>query len=176
MMKIMFKRLTAVAMLLLLPFAAQADIAGDIEAGVSAEEVVANALAEGMSIGDVMSEVAQVVGSQNVGMFASAAARAYARQTGSDVSSPDVMTAVNNAVGAAAGAGFPGTSAGAAYASNSANFVPSTLAGGAGGAGGSPGGRPGAGAGGGSGGGGGQVVEDALCEAAGSEPGCLDAA
>jgi hypothetical protein len=170
----MFKRFTAVAMLLLLPFAAQADIAGDIEAGLSADEVVANALAEGMSLDQVMNEIAQVVGSDTVGMFAGAAARAYAAQTGANVGDASVITAVNSAVGAAASANFSATSTGLSYAMNSANFIPSSSVGRSATPG---GGAPGGGApGGGSGGGGGQVVEDALCEAAGSEPGCLDAA
>ncbi|MDZ7825589.1 MAG: hypothetical protein U5R48_05695 [Gammaproteobacteria bacterium] len=175
-MKIMFKRITAIAVFLLLPFAAQADIAGDIEAGVPADQVVANALAEGMSIGEIMLEIAQQVGSDNVAMFQAAAAQR--------LRSVDRRRCKRSGRGRRREQRDGGSRHGELVRHQRRQRLrlePRELCvlqpgrrlpvrAGAG-----TGGRPGAG-GAGSGGGGGQNVEDALCEAAGSEPGCLDAA
>lgn len=182
--------LAALVALALAPFQSQANIASDIDAGVPADQVIANALAAGMTIDEVMDAVAQEVGSANIGMFAGSAARTLAVATDTSPGDTAVVTAVNAAVGAAAARNYSPRSTGQAYAANSGNFQPvstsairqttgvlslsrtaptiGTLAVG-----------PGRGAPavsavtGGSGGGGGQAVEDALCEAIGSEPGCL---
>jgi len=173
--------------LLLLPLYGQASISSDIEAGRSADEVIANALAEGLTVDQIADQIAQEVGSANIGMFAGALLRVVAAATDSDSNDASLGAAVNAAIGQAAANNHSGRAFGRAYASNSANFQPMSvsairnitgmlafssaapwfivrMAGVR---------ELGARAGG-SGGGGGGAVGDALCEAVGSEPGCLD--
>lgn len=187
---------SAVFMLLtasLLSPAGHATVALDIQNGVPADQLIANALADGLTVDQIADQIAQEVGSANIGMFAGALVRTVAAATDTSPGDPILVAAVNAAVGAAAANNHPGRQPGRAYAMNSANFAPvavasirattgilalsrvapTALAGILARGPGAPGGPPRVRAGG-SGGGGGALVEDAICEAIGSEPGCLD--
>lgn len=181
-----------IAAFLLMPLNGQANIASGIQNGVPADQVIANALADGLTLDQIADQIAQQVGSANIGMFAGALARVAAAATDTSPGDPSLVAAVNAAIGAAAGNNHSAQSAGQAYAMNAANFAPVDVSAIRGTTGvlslssiapsnmglsiaGRRGGAPGAGApGAGSGGGGGRGIQDAVCEAVGSEPGCLD--
>ncbi|MCC5888478.1 MAG: hypothetical protein JJT88_18735 [Gammaproteobacteria bacterium] len=185
------KQFSFVALLIaaLLPFSSHASVSGDIGNGVPADQVIANGLARGLDIDAVMDQIAQVVGSGQIGQFAGSAIRTLAAATDTPANDPALTASVNAALGSAAGKGYPATNVGQAYAANSASFQPvataairaitglmslraaapsARMVAGLG----AP--RAAAARGPGSGGGGGRGVQDALCEAVGSEPGCLD--
>lgn len=175
---------------LLWPLQGQASISSDIEAGLPADTVIANALAEGLTIDQIADQIAQEVGSDRIGLFAGPLRRTLAVATDMDDGDTGLVTAVFSAIGQAAGRGHSGRQVGRAYALNSTNYQPASassiraITGVLGISTAAPTfamvsavGRPAAVAVAGaapSGGGGGQGVQDAICEAVGSEPGCLE--
>lgn len=167
---------------------ATASVADDISAGLPADVVIANAIKEGKTLEEILDEIARIVGSDNIGQFAEAARHTLAVVTGSREESTEVRAAANVAIAATAARNYPPTAAGNAYLAAAGVFTLSTgellssIAGNYRTVGSlvpslesikgltgqnleqlaslnaSTGGR---------------VVESALCQAAGSQPGCL---
>lgn len=185
----MIRRMLITITLILFAGNAWATIANDIDQGVPADVIIAEALADGLSLTEILDEIAQAVGSSNIGLFQGAAMRVAAAATEMPMDSAAVQNSVNAALGRAAAQNHTGRSSGQAYAMNNANFqsvpveritsvtgiLPITAIAPPGGSGRGFGVGSGAvGARGfGGGGGGGGFVEDAICESVGSEPGCL---
>ena len=177
-------KLAVLGVFLLLPLHSHATVAGDIASGLAADQVIANALADGLTISQIADQIAQEVGSSSIGLFRAAFARTVATATDTDFGDTTLQTVINAAIGTANANNYPGRGAGAAYVVNSARFAPVAAASIRGTTGilalssitvvvsGRNGGRSGAPPGG--GGGGSSLGREAACEGRGSEPGCLE--
>lgn len=118
----MIRRMLITITLILFAGNAWATIANDIDQGVPADVIIAEALADGLSLTEILDEIAQAVGSSNIGLFQGAAMRVAAAATEMPMDSAAVQNSVNAALGRAAAQNHTGRSSGQAYAMNNANF------------------------------------------------------